>query len=194
MKRVLYIVILFVLIWLPACGDLNAVGEEMAATRDAERPTPVVLVKDAPESEAEADTQFVVVLEKPTLAQAISGYADVSRAVEVLQSAEFSQHLDPSQQYTIFVPTDAAFAANSEQIAQALLTDTSPQSMWLYLTTPQALFTNSFTTSDLTTLHGSPLSIDISSGTVLVADAMIVHADIEFKQGVIHIIDRTVLP
>lgn len=166
----------------------------MAATRDAQRATPTAVVLAQTPPAVVESPPLQVELAKQSLEQAISGATGVSRAAAVLKSAEFGEYLLADQQYTIFVPSDAAFAANSEQIQQALLNDLSLQSMWAYLIVPQLLMASDLTSGSVPTLHGTPLSIDTSGGAVQIANASIVEADIEFAQGVIHIIDSTVLP
>ena len=116
MNRAIRTVLLIIFILLPACTDLGELGEEMSDARDAARPT--IATENQIPTEVSADSaEFVIEFAKPELAQAISGYPQISRAVQVLQSAEFNQLLQPNLEYTIFVPTDAAFAANSDLAA-----------------------------------------------------------------------------
>ena len=193
MIRAIHTILLVIFILLSACTDLGELGEEMSDARDAARPT-VAPNSPIPTDASVQTDSLVIELAKPALGQAISGYPQISRAVQVLQSAEFSQLLQPNLEYTIFIPTDAAFAANSEIVGNALLTDIGPQSMWHYLIVPQPIMTSQFSNTSLATLHGSPLLINVANGVPGVANASIVLRDIEFDRGVVHIIDRTVLP
>ncbi|MGB1249836.1 MAG: fasciclin domain-containing protein [Candidatus Promineifilaceae bacterium] len=182
-------------VFLPACGDLGTLGEEMAATRDAARPTPLIVETDGQEETASSEAApLIIELAKPTLQQAISVYPEVSRAVAVLESAEFGQLLLPDQQYTIFVPTNDAFAVNSDVLENALLTDVGAKSMWHYLVVPQPVLVAQFSNTTLPTMHGSPLPINVTDGVPFVSNAAIVRRDVEFDLGIIHIIDRTILP
>ena len=97
--------------------------------------------------------------------------------------------------FTVFAPTDDAFAALPEGTVEALLAD--PEALAGILTyhvVPGAVMSTDLV-DDMKagTVNGAEITIDLDDG-VMVNDATVVAADIETSNGVIHVIDKVILP
>ena len=98
--------------------------------------------------------------------------------------------------FTVFAPTDEAFAKVPKEALDALAKDkTKLQNVLKY-----HVLTSAWTLDDVKTVKtagtvlGPSLAIGVSGGTVTVNGAKIVKADIKCSNGVIHVIDAVLLP
>ena len=98
--------------------------------------------------------------------------------------------------YTVFAPTDAAFAALGENTINAVLADKALlTSILTYHVVNDELSINRVANSDtLPTLNGSDLDVSFDGGQVKVDGATIVINNIRASNGVIHVIDTVLLP
>ena len=97
--------------------------------------------------------------------------------------------------FTVFAPTDEAFAALPEGTVEGLLED--PEALAAILTyhvVPGKVMSTDLT-NDMaaTTVNGAEVTI-MTEGGVMVDNANVVSADIEASNGVIHVIDSVILP
>ena len=99
--------------------------------------------------------------------------------------------------FTVFAPTDEAFAALPEGTVDSLLLPENKDQLTAILTyhvVPGKVMSGDLT-DDMaaTTVQGSDVMIDLDNG-VMVQDASVVNADIEASNGVIHVIDKVIMP
>lgn len=98
---------------------------------------------------------------------------------------------------TVFAPTDEAFAALPEGTVESLLLPENKDQLIAILT--YHVVAGKVMSTDLTddmmaeTLQGGELTIDLDNG-VMVNDATVTTADIEASNGVIHVVDKVILP
>ena len=100
--------------------------------------------------------------------------------------------------FTVFAPTNEAFAALPAGTVENLLKPENKDQLVAILTyhvIPGKVMSADIAgkTASVTTVQGSSLSIDATSG-VMVDNAMVITADIITSNGVIHVIDKVVLP
>ena len=97
--------------------------------------------------------------------------------------------------FTVFAPTDDAFAALPEGTVEGLLAD--PEALAAILTyhvvAGKVMSTDLSDDMTAATVNGAEITIDLDNG-VMVNDANVVAADIEASNGVIHVIDKVILP
>ena len=118
--------------------------------------------------------------------------------VAALEATGLDETLQGPGPFTVFAPTDAAFAKLPAGTLAALLGD--PEQLASILT--YHVLADSVTSGDLvasngatpTTVNGQPLDIVVRDGTVYVNDAQVVAADVAASNGVIHAIDTVLLP
>jgi transforming growth factor-beta-induced protein len=96
------------------------------------------------------------------------------------------------EELTIFAPSDEAFAAlglNESNIG----TVPNLKEILLYHAVAGKVYSTMLTSKFVPTVNGAAVKIDVSSG-VMVNDASVVKADIKAINGVIHIIDKVLIP
>lgn len=99
--------------------------------------------------------------------------------------------------YTVFAPTDAAFAALGEETINALLADPKGDltKILTYHVVGDSLSINQVATSSrIPTLNGANLPVSFNGGQVNVGGANIVLFNIQASNGVIHVIDAVMVP
>jgi uncharacterized surface protein with fasciclin (FAS1) repeats len=120
-----------------------------------------------------------------------------STLVAAVQAAGLEDALRGEGPFTVFAPSDEAFAKLPEGTVEALLED--PQGalsrILLYHVIPGKVMAADVS-DGLTaeTLRGAEVSFSIMDGMVKINDANIVATDIEASNGVIHVIDSVILP
>jgi uncharacterized surface protein with fasciclin (FAS1) repeats len=97
--------------------------------------------------------------------------------------------------FTVFAPTDDAFAALPQETVQGLLEDPPALARVLtYHVVPGRITSAQMTPdSEQKTVEGGALTIGVNGG-VTVNDAAVIQADVEAENGVIHVIDRVLIP
>ena len=97
--------------------------------------------------------------------------------------------------FTVFAPTDAAFAKVPKADLDALLADKAKLTAVLtYHVVPGNVMAKDVKPGKVKTVQGSELTLATSGGGVTVDGAQVVKADIVADNGVIHVIDNVVLP
>ena len=115
--------------------------------------------------------------------------------VTAVQAAGLVDTLKGPGPFTVFAPTDDAFAKLPDGTVEGLLNDI-PQltAVLTYHVVPgRVMAADVVGLSSATTVQGQDLSIDTADG-VKVGGANVVQTDIEADNGVIHVIDSVVLP
>jgi uncharacterized surface protein with fasciclin (FAS1) repeats len=120
---------------------------------------------------------------------------DFTMLVKAVQAAGLVDTLKGKGPYTVFAPTDAAFAKLSEEQLNNLLSNKEALTEVLtYHVVPGKVLANDVAKlKSAETVQGQPLNIDTSDG-VQVENAKVVKADIETSNGVIHVIDTVMMP
>ena len=118
--------------------------------------------------------------------------------VAAVQAAGLADTLKGKGPFTVFAPTDEAFAKLPAGTVEDLLKPENKEKLVGILTyhvIPGKVMSGDIAgkKTDVATVQGSKLSVDATSG-VKVDNASVVTADIEASNGVIHVIDTVVLP
>tara|TARA_R110002073_G_scaffold100174_4_gene228255 strand:- start:2228 stop:2713 length:486 start_codon:yes stop_codon:yes gene_type:complete len=121
-----------------------------------------------------------------------------STLVAAVQAAGLVETLKGDGPFTVFAPTDEAFAALPEGTVANLLKPENKDQLIAVLTyhvVAGKIMSADIAgkTAEVDTVQGSKLSVDATNG-VRVDNANVVMADIETSNGVIHVIDAVVLP
>lgn len=118
--------------------------------------------------------------------------------VTALKAAGLADALQGPGPFTVFAPTDAAFAKLPAGTVESLLAD--PQKLAAILTyhvVSGRLMAGDIVAShgsEPKTLNGQPLDVAVRGGKVFVNNAQVTKADIAASNGVIHVIDTVLLP
>lgn len=118
--------------------------------------------------------------------------------VAAVQAAGLVETLKGEGPFTVFAPTDDAFAALPEGTLESLLKPENQErlrSILLYHVVPGRVTSSEVVNlSSADTALGRSLSVEGKDGAVYVGGAKVVAADVEASNGVIHVIDRVLLP
>ncbi len=121
---------------------------------------------------------------------------EFSTLIAALQSAGLVETLASRGQYTVFAPTDAAFAAlglNAANIGS--LPVETLTNILLYHVSPGARYSGDVVSSDrLRMLNKGFTFVSVSDAGVFINQAKVLAVDIQAGNGVIHIIDSVLLP
>tara|TARA_Y100000589_G_C26957315_1_gene549102 strand:+ start:257 stop:739 length:483 start_codon:yes stop_codon:yes gene_type:complete len=118
--------------------------------------------------------------------------------VAAVEAADLVTTLKGDGPFTVFAPTDEAFAALPEGTVENLLKPENKDQLIAVLTyhvVPGKIMSSDIagTATMVESVQGSELDVNATNG-VTVDGATVVTADIETDNGVIHVIDRVVLP
>lgn len=97
--------------------------------------------------------------------------------------------------FTVFAPTDAAFAKIPQAQLEALLKDKAKlTSVLTYHVVPGQVMASDVKPGAVKTVQGSALTVRTQGGKVMVDNATVTKTDISADNGVIHVIDSVILP
>jgi uncharacterized surface protein with fasciclin (FAS1) repeats len=124
------------------------------------------------------------------------GAGSFKTLVTAVKAAGLVDTLKGEGPFTVFAPTDEAFAKLPKGTVEALLKDKEKLTAILtYHVVPgKVMAKDVMGLSEAKTANGQSLSIKAENGAVMVDNAKVVQADIPCSNGVIHVIDTVVLP
>ncbi len=98
--------------------------------------------------------------------------------------------------FTVFAPTDDAFAKLPEGTVEALLKDkeTLKTILLYHVVSGNVTSDKVVNLTEAETLAGQNINIKVKDGTVMINDATVTTADVMASNGVIHIIDTVLIP
>ena len=166
---------------LVASIAFTACGSDSANTEETETEESVV------ETETVEATDIVAV------AVATEGF---STLVAALTAAGLVETLQGEGPFTVFAPNDAAFAALPEGLLEKLLLPENIAvltSILTYHVVGAKVLSTEVVAGDAASVEGSNLTLATDMG-VMVNDATVIQADVEASNGVIHVIDKVLVP
>ena len=167
-----------------ACGD-----DDDAATDTQATPTTAAATTEAP-----AEEEMVEAMDIVDTAIAVGNFETLAAA---LTAADLVDTLKGEGPFTVFAPTDDAFAALPEGTVEGLLADIPALTdILLYHVVSGAVDSETVVGLDsATTVQGSDIAISFEDGTVtLNGVTLVIATDIEASNGIIHVIDSVLLP
>ena len=122
-----------------------------------------------------------------------------STLVAAIEAAGLEETLKGPGPFTVFAPTDEAFAKLPAGTVETLLKPENKDKLVQVLTyhvVPGKVMSDEVAgkTTEAKTVEGSTLEVDAREGGVMVDEARVVQADIAADNGVIHVIDTVVMP
>ncbi len=123
---------------------------------------------------------------------------DFNTLVTAVKAAELVSTLKSPGPFTVFAPTDAAFAKLPADTLSNLLQPENKEKLTSILTyhvvPGQVMAADVLKLSSAKTVNGQSLSVKTGGGVVMVDNATVVQTDIQCSNGVIHVIDAVVMP
>lgn len=116
--------------------------------------------------------------------------------VTAVKAADLVETLKGKGPFTVFAPTDAAFAKLPKGALDGLIADKSALTSVLtyHVVAGKVLAADVITKSAVATVNGQSIDIKVSGGKVYVNGAQVVKTDILASNGVIHVIDGVLMP
>lgn len=126
-----------------------------------------------------------------------AGAGSFTTLLAAAEAAGLVDTLKSEGPFTVFAPTDEAFAALPAGTVEELLKPENKEMLAGILTyhviAGKVMSTDLTDDMEATTVQGTTVMIDLDNG-VMVDDANVTTADIEATNGVIHIIDKVIMP
>ena len=168
-----------------AVGITGCSGDETAA---AEAPAQTMAM-DASMGETSAATEMNIV----DTAVAAGQFKTLT---SLLQQTGLDETLAEGGPYTVFAPTDKAFAKVPEKTLDTLASNPDKlKAVLLYhVADGEVKAADVATMSSVATLNGASLPIKANDPVVRVDGAKVIQADVMASNGVIHVIDRVLIP
>ena len=121
---------------------------------------------------------------------------DFSILVEAVSKAGLVEALSADGPFTVFAPSNAAFESLFTQLGVGGIKDLTAEQLTPILTyhvVAGKVMSSDLSNTSVATLSGKQIKIDLSQG-VMINDSKVVAADIQGKNGVIHVIDKVLIP
>ena len=154
----------------------------------------------APAPVAEAPAPEPAPMAAKDIVDTAVGAGQFTTLVAAVQAAGLESTLRGAGPFTVFAPTDAAFAALPAGTVEDLLKPENKAKLTAILTyhvLPTEVMSSAIgtTSMDAATVEGKNVKVDGSTaGKVMINDATVVTADVDASNGVIHVIDKVLLP
>lgn len=136
--------------------------------------------------------------EKPTIVGIAAGDDSFSTLVTALKAADLVSVLDGKGPFTVFAPTNEAFSKVPAETLNNLLKPENKAQLQAVLTyhvvSGKVDAATAMTLSEANTVQGEKINISLNGKKVMINDAQVVSADIDARNGVIHVIDTVILP
>ncbi len=131
-----------------------------------------------------------------TIAAIVSNDPNFSTLLSAVQAAGLVDTLNSAGPFTVFAPTNAAFAKVPAADLNALLNDRERlRALLLYHVVPGRVTAAQVTgLSSAKTVNGASLNISTSGNMVMINDATVTRADIRASNGIIHVVDTVLMP
>jgi len=115
--------------------------------------------------------------------------------VKAVQEAGLVDTLKSAGPFTVFAPTDEAFAKLPPGALDGLLKDKDKlKAVLTYHVVSGKVMSSQVKTMKVKTVQGSQANIKVAGGKVMIDKATVIKPDIEATNGVIHVIDTVILP
>lgn len=131
------------------------------------------------------------------VADLIGNNPSLSTLSSVIDEADLNDTLEQGGPYTIFAPSDQAFAALPAATRERLLQDENRALLRQILTNhvvPGSLTASQLQAGQIQTQAGSPVNVQIDGQQVRINEATVTQPDLQASNGVVHIVDRIILP
>jgi uncharacterized surface protein with fasciclin (FAS1) repeats len=173
---------------LAACG-----GDDEAASSSTSSPaTAEATPPPAAESPATAET----------ITEIVAGNPEFSTLLAAVEAAGLAETLSGDGPFTVFAPTDAAFAELPEGTLDTLLLPENQDQLAAILTyhvVPAEVMAADVQAGEVPTVNSAPFTVTLDGLAVAITDgqgnqANVIETDVDASNGVVHVIDAVLLP
>jgi uncharacterized surface protein with fasciclin (FAS1) repeats len=171
------------LVVLSACGSDSNDADE-ATTTEAPAAT------EAPAEDGDME-------EVGTIVDVAVANGSFNTLVAAVTAADLVETLSSDGPFTVFAPTDDAFAALPDGLVDCLLLEENVEALSAILTyhvVAGDVMSTDLTDGPVATVQGEEITVDLTDGVTLNDSVAVVAADVEASNGVIHVIDGVLVP
>ncbi|MBF2076674.1 MAG: fasciclin domain-containing protein [Synechococcales cyanobacterium C42_A2020_086] len=183
---------------------IAACAPETTQTPDAQAPT-----AESPAAQAPAEPDTAPGTSPDTVGQTdrgedvasvIDNNPSLSTLASAIDAAGLQETLEgDSASYTVFAPSDEAFAALPEETRQQLLLPENRETLrqlLLYHVVPGTVTSDQIQSGEVQTVAGESVEVqvDAAANQVRVNNASVTQPDLQASNGVVHIVDQVILP
>ncbi len=173
------------MVGLPVVANVDSAADNTTDSNE-------VLMEAPPErTESNMDSS------QKTIVDIAAGNESFTTLTAALEAAGLTDTLSGEGPFTVFAPTDEAFAALPEGTLEQLLQPENRDLLIQVLTyhvVPGSVMSGDLTTTAVPSVEGRPINVTVGDDSVMVNSATVVQADIQASNGVIHVIDQVILP
>lgn len=123
---------------------------------------------------------------------------DLSTLVEAVTAADLAETLQGEGPFTVFAPTNEAFdalpAGELDRLLEPANQDELANILKYHVVEGEVMSTDLTNGQKAKTLEGGTLTVTINGKTVKINDATVATADVPASNGVVHVIDKVLLP
>lgn len=156
-----------------------------------------VLLVSACKQHAATDHHMTAAQDNLTITQVAAGNKDFSTLVAALKAADLANTLNQPGEYTVFAPTNEAFAKLPAGTVESLLKPENKDKLTailLYHVVKGKVMAADVKPGSVATLEGGDITVKVNDGKVMINDATVTATDINASNGVIHVIDTVLIP
>jgi uncharacterized surface protein with fasciclin (FAS1) repeats len=196
---------------LGACGQPSATNPEQPATEQATgttgsttapettatTTTTTTTTTPAVASENTATTANLVSNESESIVQIAAANPSFSTFTKAVEAAGLTETLSAPGAYTVFAPTDEAFAALPAGTLEELMKPENKEKLakiLQYHVLATKVASAEIKPGEVATVEGDPVNLEVAEGKVTVNGAEVIQPDINANNGVIHVIKVVILP
>jgi uncharacterized surface protein with fasciclin (FAS1) repeats len=142
-------------------------------------------------------TGLVTVTSAKTIVEIAAGSPDHTTLVAAVKAAGLAETLSSAGPFTLFAPTNAAFAKLPAGTVDNLLKPENKAQLVAVLTyhvVPAKVMAADVKTGEAPTVNGKKLALKADGKGVMVNNGKVVAADLAGSNGVIHVVDTVLLP
>ena len=132
-----------------------------------------------------------------TIVSVAAGNKNFTTLVKALKAADLVDTLSAEGPYTVFAPTNAAFAKLPKATLAKLLKPENQEQLKKVLTyhvVPGAVTSKQLKSGAVATVEGSNVTVKIKGKKVMINNANVILADVKASNGVVHAIDTVLMP
>lgn len=133
----------------------------------------------------------------PTVVDIALANENFSILVSALIKAELVETLKGTGPFTVFAPTNEAFNALFAELGVTGIDQLSKETLTpilLYHVVSGNVRSNQLSTGNVATLNGSSISVNVGTSVTLNQNTTVVLADVQGTNGVVHVINKVLLP
>lgn len=172
-------------------------------TTESTTPAPMTAEPVAPDATTSESTAPASTTTEPqaaeggTIVDIASSNGSFTTLAAALEATGLSQELSGQGPFTVFAPTDAAFEALPPGTVEKLMKPENKQvlkKILSYHVVPGEVESTALKSGQVQTVEGTPVEVSVDGTSVMVNDARVTTPDIRATNGVIHVIDKVILP